>query len=62
MSNLKKIRELREMTQAELADKSGVNVRMIQHYEQGTKDIKKSNVITALSLSEALGCDIREIL
>lgn len=62
MSNLKKIRELREMTQAELADKSGVNVRMIQHYEQGTKDIRKSNVITALNLSEALGCDIKEIL
>ncbi len=62
MSNLKKIRELREMTQAELADKSGVNVRMIQHYEQGTKDIRKSNVITALKLSEALGCDIKEIL
>lgn len=62
MSNLKKIRELREMTQAELADKSGVNVRMIQHYEQGAKDIRKSNVITALKLSEALGCDIKEIL
>lgn len=62
MSNLKKIREFREMTQAELADKSGVSIRMIQHYEQGTKDIRKSNVMTVLRLSEALYCDIKEIL
>lgn len=62
MSNLKKIRELRNLTQAELSEKSGVNIRMIQHYEQGAKDIKKGNVMTVLSLAEALGCDIREII
>lgn len=62
MSNLKRIRELRNLTQAELSDKSGVNIRMIQYYEQGAKDIKKGNVMTVLSLAEALGCDIREII
>ncbi len=62
MSNLKKIREQKLMTQAELSEKSGVNLRMIQYYEQGAKDICKCNVMTALSLADALGCDIRDIL
>lgn len=62
MSKLKNMREERLMTQAELSARSGVNIRMIQHYEQGTKDIKKVNVMTALSLAEALHCDIREII
>lgn len=62
MTNLKKMREKKGMTQAELAEKSGVNLRMIQHYEQGYKDIKNSKVITALSLANALKCDINEII
>lgn len=62
MSNLKRIRELRNLTQAELSDKSGVNIRMIQYYEQGAKDIKKGNVMAVLSLADALGCDIRDII
>ncbi len=62
MSNLKKMREQKLMTQAELSEKSGVNIRMIQYYEQGAKDIKKGNVLTVLSLADALGCEIKEIL
>lgn len=62
MSNLKKMREQKLMTQAELSEKSGVNIRMIQYYEQGAKDIKKGNVMTVLSLADALGCDIRDII
>lgn len=62
MSNLKKIREQKLMTQAELSEKSGVSIRMIQYYEQGAKDIKKGNVMTVLSLADALGCDIRDII
>lgn len=38
---LKKYRERAGLSQAQLAEASGVNIRMIQHYEQGDKDIKK---------------------
>lgn len=62
MSNLKKMREQKLMTQAELSEKSGVNIRMIQYYEQGAKDIKKGNVMTVLSIAEVLGCSIKDIL
>lgn len=59
---LKEVRESRGMTQRELAEKSGVGIRMVQHYEQGFKDINKANVTTVLKLANALGCDIKEIL
>lgn len=62
MSKLKKIRESLGMTQACLADKSGVNLRMIQHYEQGVKDINHAQVITVWRLSEALNCQIEDLL
>lgn len=61
-NRLKWMREYKGMTQKELADKSGVNLAMIQHYEQGYKDINNAKVLTVLSLAEALGCDVYEII
>ena len=61
-SSLKIIRESKSMTQADLAEKAGVNLRMVQNYEQGFKDINKANVLTALRLAEALECDVYDIL
>lgn len=62
MNALKTMRTNRGLSQSELAEKSGVDVRMIQHYEQGTKDINRAKAITAVRLSEALRCKIRDIL
>ncbi len=62
MSNLKRIREERNITQAQLSEKSGVNLRMIQHYEQGVKNINKAQGITVLKLANALECDLKDIL
>lgn len=61
-SRLKFFRELRGMSQSELAEKSGVLLRTIQAYEQGYKDINKAQVITVLSLAEALECDVYDII
>lgn len=59
---LKFMRESKGMTQAELAEKAGVNLRMVQNYEQGFKDINNANVLTVLRLAEALDCDVYDIL
>ena len=61
-SRLKFMREDKDMTQAELAEKSGVNLRSIQNYEQGFKDINGAKVVTVLALAEALDCDVYEII
>ena len=61
-SRLKFMREYKGMTQAELAKRSGVSLRAIQSYEQGYKDINKAQVVTVLKISEALECNVYEII
>lgn len=62
MSNLKRIRTDAGLNQSGLSESSGVNVRMIQHYEQGFKNINKSTGETLYKLSKALGCKMEDLL
>ena len=62
MSKLKHIREAHKMSQSQLAEASGVNVRMIQHYEQGFKDINKASVITVYKLAKALNINTEDLI
>lgn len=62
MSNLKRIREEKNITQAKLSEISGVNLQMIQKYEMGVKDINKSQGLTLYKLSQALECSIEDLL
>ena len=61
-SRLKEMREKKNLSQSQLAEKSGVTLRVIQAYEQGYKDINKGQVVTVLALADTLDCNIREIL
>lgn len=62
MSNLKQIREEKNITQAKLSELSGVNLQMIQKYEQGVKDINKAQGITLHNIAQALECKIEDLL
>jgi transcriptional regulator with XRE-family HTH domain len=62
MTNLKRIREELGFSQSKLAEESGVNIRMIQHYEQGVKDINKAQAITVYRLAQALNCTVEDLL
>ena len=59
---LKTIRESKALTQAQLSARSGVSLRMIQHYEQGQKDLSKAQYRTLKKLAEALDVTIDELL
>lgn len=61
-SRLKYTREDAGLTQKQLAEKSGVDIRLIQHYEQGSKDINNAKCITVLKLATALECDVWDII
>lgn len=61
-SRLKFMREEKGMSQSSLSEQSGVNIRTIQAYEQGLKDINKAQVVNVLQLAEALECDVYEII
>lgn len=49
-------------SQSDLAKYSGVNKRMIQQYEIGTKDINKAAGVTLLALAKTLDCEIEDLL
>ena len=49
-------------TQQQLSDASGVTLRMIQLYEQRQNDISKAQVNVVISLANALGCRVEDLL
>ena len=59
---LKRIRESRGLSQAELAEQSGVNLRNIQLYEQRVNNIDKAQVHIIYKLSWVLGCNVEDLL
>lgn len=62
MSRLAQMRRLMGYSQQILAEISGVNLRMIQQYENGSRDINKASIQTVWLLSKALRCSIDEII
>lgn len=61
-SKLKKARMIRGYTQDVLSDLSGVNIKSIASYEQNSDKLAAASVSTILKLSEALGCDVEDII
>lgn len=55
-------RSIMGMTQKELAEKSGINIRQIQKYESGEYDIGNMTLENAIALADALGCEMRDLL
>jgi transcriptional regulator with XRE-family HTH domain len=62
MSNLKRIRSERGLSQSQLAELSGVNFRILQYYEQGARDIDGAKLDTLIKLATALDCPVSDIL
>lgn len=61
-NRLKRLRKYAELTQAQLAEKSGVSLRMIQLYEQGRNDLGKAQASVVLALAQVLNCEPRDII
>ena len=66
MNNDKKIafyRTVSGMTQQQLADSAGINIRMVQHLECGDRLIENTTLKTAIALADALEIeDLRELI
>lgn len=62
MSNLKKHREAAGLSQSKLATAAGVNVCLIQHYEQGVRNINAAAVGTVYKLAQVLGCRVEDLM
>lgn len=61
-TKLKQIRQSKDMTQKNLAEATGISLRTLQHYEQGSKDLNMAAAITVLHIARALGCSIEDLI
>lgn len=61
-TRLQKVRVSRGLSQGQLAKRSGVATRTIQHYEQRVRDIDGAKLKTLCGLCLVLGCKIEDIL
>ena len=61
-TRLRRHRDNCRMSQAELAEESGVPLRQIQLFEQGQRDINKTAAVTLYKLSKALCCKMEDLL
>lgn len=62
MNKLKQYREAAGITQAELAKLTGISVRVIQNYEQGTRPLNGARAITVYQIAKALNCTVEDLL
>lgn len=60
--NLQNIRLAKGLSQADLAQESGIKKQVIQHYEQGFRDLNGARLSTLLKLCLALDCRLSDIL
>ena len=61
-SRLRRLRKYVNLSQSQLAERAGVPLRQIQLFEQGYRDINKTQADTVDRLSKALHCNIEELI
>lgn len=59
---LTRLRTQAGLSQSELAERSGVSIRIIQAYEQRMRDINKAQFATIADLAKTLECDTMDLL
>lgn len=59
---LKEMRQAAGLSQSQLAEKANMNVRTLQHYEQGSKVFDHARIDTILRVCLALGCRFEDVI
>lgn len=62
MKKLKQLRMAQGLSQSQLAEKTGLNVRVLQHYEQGTKNFDHARIDILLKYCLALNCKLSDLI
>ena len=59
---LQRLRKIAGFSQSQLATATGINVRVLQEYERGSRDLNGAKLSTILKLCIALDCELLEII
>ena len=59
---LKEMRQAKSLSQSQFAEKTGINLRTVQHYEQGSKNFDHARIDTILKTCIVLNCKLEDIL
>ena len=62
MSKLKEMRQKASLTQVQLAETAEINLRVLQHYEQGSKNFDHARLDTLLKVCLALDCKLVDVI
>ncbi len=62
MSKLQEARKVYGISQRDLSESTGISIRTVQHYEQGSNDINSAKLLTLLKICSALRCHLEDIL
>lgn len=62
MTKIKTKRLEAGLTQSQLAEKADINVRVLQHYEQGSKNFDHARIDTILKVCIALECKLEDVI
>lgn len=61
-TKLKQVRLNKGLTQAKLAELANLNVRVLEHYEQGSKKFDHARLDKILNVCIALDCKIQDVI
>lgn len=62
MNKIKRIRTEQQLTQQELADKAGINIRLVQRLEKEEVSIMESRIKTVKAIADALDLKIDDLI
>lgn len=62
MNKLLYQRKLAGMTQQAVANASGMNIRQIQKFESGERNLDNITLRNALALAKALDCEVKDFV
>lgn len=62
LNGIKALRRAAKLTQKQLADAAGLDIRNLQRYESGEFDIANMSLSVAVKIADALGVDAKKLL
>lgn len=61
-TKLKEVRETAGLSQGQLAEATGISMRVLQNYEQGVRNLNGAKLVTLLQICKALQCKLHDII